>query len=412
MKFSIKSDGATNTILKIACVLLLVYCFLLSISLMQGAFRLFGEDFAERLFAFASNKFIGLFIGILTTALVQSSSFTTSLVVGLVGGGMLRIDMAIPIIMGANIGTSVTNTLVAHGHITRKEEFRRAAEGALIHDILNVLTVIVLFPLEMIFGLIEKSSKAVTIMFAGVGGTTFTSPIKAAVKPLSHLILGTVTESIDAPAAIQATIVLTLATIILFLSLYLIVKILKSLVLARVETFFSTYVFRNAFFGLLVGLIITALVQSSSVTTSLIVPMAAAGILTLEQIFPYTLGANVGTTVTAILASLATISAGNMDGVNIAFAHLLFNIFGILIFYPLRFIPIGLAREVGRRTADNRFFPFLYVLILFFYLPGTCIYLSKFGFTPVGAILLMGLPIMVFLFSVSTRILKKRTRKM
>jgi sodium-dependent phosphate cotransporter len=406
-----KGNETVKTVFKVFAVFLLIYCFLVSISLMQGGFRLFGQDFAERLFTFASNRFVGLFIGILTTALVQSSSFTTSLVVGLVAGGVLNIGTAVPIVMGANIGTSVTNTLVAHGHITRKEEFRRATEGALVHDILNVLTVIVLFPLEMTFGFLEKSAKEVTALFGGAGGATFTSPIKAAVKPISSFILKTVATTLDAPAAIQATIVLILAVLILFFSLYFIVRVLKSLVLARVETFFSTYIFRNALLSLLVGVFITSLVQSSSVTTSLIVPMAAAGILTLEQIFPYTLGANVGTTVTAILASMATISDGNMDGVTIAFTHLLFNVAGILIFYPFRFIPIGLAREVGRRTAENRFFPLLYVAILFFYLPGTCIYLSKSGFTLVGVALLLGLPVTVFLFNLITRTINKRARE-
>jgi sodium-dependent phosphate cotransporter len=404
-----KAGETAKTVAKLAAVFVLIYCFLLSISLMQGGFRLFGEDFAERLFSFASNRFVGLFIGILTTALVQSSSFTTSVVVGLVASGMLEIGLAVPIIMGANIGTSVTNTLVAHGHITRKEEFRRAAEGALVHDILNVLTVIVLFPLEMAFGFLEKSAVFITQLFDGAGGATFSSPVKAAVKPAAHFITVTVTELVHSTAAIQATVLLVIAVIILFFSLYLIVKVLKSLVLSRVESFFSTYIFRNAALSLLVGVIITALVQSSSVTTSLIVPMAAAGILTLEQIFPYTLGANVGTTVTAILASLATISTGNMGGVTIAFAHLLFNICGILIFYPLRFIPIGLAREVGKRTAENRFFPMLYVVILFFYLPGTCIYISRSGFTILGVILLAGLPVIVVLFNIVTKAIQKKS---
>ncbi len=404
-----KIGDLTRIALKIAAILLLVYCFLLSISLMQSAFLLFGEGFADRLFSLASNKFIGLFVGILTTAIVQSSSFTTSVVVGLVGGGVLDIGLAIPIIMGANIGTSVTNTLVAHGHITRKEEFRRAAEGALIHDIMNVLVVIVLFPLEMMFGFLEKTARIATSVFGGVGGTTFTSPIKAIIKPVSHSIAETVTTLVHAPAAVQATIVLVLAVLILFLSLYYIVKVLKSLVLSRVESFFSTYIFRNAALSLFVGLAITALVQSSSVTTSLIVPMAAAGILTLEQIFPYTLGANVGTTVTAILASLATVSVGNMGGVTIAFAHLLFNVSGILIFYPLRFIPIGLAREAGRRTAENRFFPFIYVLTLFFYMPGVCIYVSEFGFTVFAVLLIASLPGGIILFKIGSKMIRKRT---
>ncbi|GAB4337339.1 MAG: Na/Pi symporter [Candidatus Abyssubacteria bacterium] len=401
------SEGA-KTLLKLAAVVALVYCFLLSISLMESSFRLFGEGFAEGLFALANNRFVGLFVGVLTTAMVQSSSFTTSVVVGMVGGGILDITLAVPIIMGANIGTSVTNTLVAHGHLTRKEEFRRATQGAVVHDMFNLLAVIILFPLEMVFGLLEKTATAATDLFGGIGGATFTSPVKTVIKPVAEVIAGSVQRTFHAPSRIQAIIILILALLLLFLALYLIVKVLKSLVLTRVESFFGTYVFRNAGLSFLVGLLITALVQSSSVTTSLIVPMAAAGILTLEQIFPYTLGANVGTTFTAILASLATVSVGNMGGLTIAFAHLLFNLFGILIIYPMRFIPLGLARELGARSTRNRFLPLLYVGMVFFYLPGLCIYLSEFGLTWVGGLLLAGGPVIVYLFEVLTRILRRR----
>ena len=179
-------------------------------------------------------------------------------------------------------------------------------------------------------------------------------------------------------------------------------------VLAVIGTVIFVIVLLLGFLAVLVGLLITAFVQSSSVTTSLIVPMAAAGILTLEQIFPYTLGANVGTTVTAMMAALATVSVGNMGGLTIAFAHLLFNLFGILIFYPLRFIPIGLAREVGRRTAENRFFPLLYVILVFFYIPGLCITISQYGMGPLAIVLIIGLVGLLALFEISSRIMRKR----
>ena len=99
------------------------------------------------------------------------------------------------------------------------------------------------------------------------------------------------------------------------------------------------------FSSFLFGLCLTAIVQSSSVTTSLVVPLAGAGILNVRQIFPYTLGANVGTTVTALLAALGT---GNGIAVTVAFSHLLFNIFGIAIFYPLKRLPITMAEKVGQ----------------------------------------------------------------
>ncbi len=95
----------------------------------------------------------------------------------------------------------------------------------------------------------------------------------------------------------------------------------------------------------------TLVVQSSSVTTSLIVPLAGAGIVKLKKIFPYTLGANIGTTGTALLAALAT---GHPIAVTAAFAHLLFNIFGIVIFYPLRFIPIRLAEITSNYVSISR----------------------------------------------------------
>jgi sodium-dependent phosphate cotransporter len=406
-----KGPDIGKILLKVAGIILLLYIFLVSIGLMESSFRLFGEDTAQKLFALASNRFVGLFIGILTTALVQSSSFTTSLTVGLVGSGMLTIGMAVPIVMGANVGTSVTNILVAHGHIGRREEFKRATQGAMVHDFFNLLAVAILFPFEMMFGFLEGAARFATDQFGGSSGATFTSPVKAAIKPVVHLISTSIENLPHVPQTFQAILVFLLALLILFFSLFFIVKVLKSLVLEKIESFFSTYIFRTAGLSFLMGLLFTATVQSSSVTTSLIVPMAAAGVLTLEQIFPYTLGANIGTTVTALLASLATISVGNLGGVTVAFAHLLFNIFGILIIYPMRFIPIGLAREIGARSAENRLTPFLYVVIIFFYVPGLCIYLSEFGLTVVGMLLLAGLPALMIAFSRISRALQKRRKE-
>lgn len=406
-----RGGDAGLIVLKFLAILLLLYAFMVSIGLMESAFRMFGQDSAEKLFALAGNRFVGLFIGILTTALVQSSSFTTSLTVALVGSGMLSINAAVPIVMGANIGTSVTNVLVAHGHVGRRDEFRRATQGALVHDFFNLLAVFILFPLEMMFGILERSAKFATNLFGGTSGATFTSPVKEAIKPIVHLISESVSTHILVPQVFQAIMVFVIALLLLFFSLALIVKVLKSLILAKVESFFSTYIFRTAGLGFLMGLLLTALVQSSSVTTSLIVPMAAAGILSLEQIFPYTLGANIGTTVTALMASLATISAGNFGGVTVAFTHLFFNIFGIAIIYPLRFIPIGLAREMGARAAENRLVPLLYIIVVFFYIPGTCIYLSEYGVTLVGGILLGGLPALFFLFSRLSRTLRNRAKE-
>ena len=140
----------------------------------------------------------------------------------------------------------------------------------------------------------------------------------------------------------------------------------------RVEQFFDRVLFRNALTAYLVGLILTAIVQSSSITTSLAVPLAGAGLLTLRQIFPYTLGANLGTTVTALIASFAAAAdtpAQAQVGVALAFSHMLFNAIGSAVWYPLRFVPIGIAKWWSRQAARSRYFAVLHVALFFFVLP-------------------------------------------
>ncbi|MGD2114225.1 MAG: Na/Pi symporter, partial [Acidobacteriota bacterium] len=115
---------------RVALLALLLFAFFVGLDMMGLAFKLFGKGLAQEMIARTANPFVGLLVGILATSLVQSSSTTTSMTVGLVAAGALTIDGAIPIIMGANIGTSVTNTLVSLGHVTRREEFKRAFAGA------------------------------------------------------------------------------------------------------------------------------------------------------------------------------------------------------------------------------------------------------------------------------------------
>ncbi|MFQ5866337.1 MAG: Na/Pi symporter, partial [bacterium] len=138
-----------KVISRVILLFVLLYLFILSIKMMGTAFKLFGKDFAEQLIATTSNPYVGLLIGILTTSVIQSSSTTTSLVVGLVGAGALTISNAIPIIMGSNIGTSITNTIVSMGHVSRSNEFRRAFAGSTVHDFFNLITVVILFPLQL-----------------------------------------------------------------------------------------------------------------------------------------------------------------------------------------------------------------------------------------------------------------------
>jgi sodium-dependent phosphate cotransporter len=293
--------------------------------------------------------------------LVQSSSVTTSAVVGLVAGGVLSPALTIPIIMGANIGTTVTNVLVSIAYITRREEFRRAFSGAVVHDFFNILVVLILFPLELTTGFLYKSSQFFSQLFAGAGGIKISSPLKVIIKPALNAIL-IVTKQ-------NGILCLIISIAILFLSLKFMVTLIKSLVIERLQGFVHTYLFRSPFSSLLLGFLLTAIVQSSSATTSLIVPLLGAGLLTVSDMFPYAMGSNIGTTVTAWMASLVT---GNPLAITVAVQHILFNTFGVIIFFPIkriRNIPVKLAQGFGNFASNHRKYCFLYILILFFALP-------------------------------------------
>jgi len=362
---------------KVLKILFFFYLFFVSISLMSHAFGGFGSGFAERLITTTSNPFVGLFIGILATSLIQSSGTTTSMVVAFVASGMLSVRSAIPIVMGANIGTTVTCALVAMGHITRKNEFKRAFSGSIVHDSFNVLTVLILFPIEMSTHYLEKAGMFLSSTFSNMGGAAITSPIKFIVKPAVNAIDGTLRPLFGGSNTLLSVVFLIVALIFLLLSLFNITRVMKSLVMKRADMVFDRVIRRNAIFAMVMGMLFTIIVRSSSITTSLLVPLIAAGVLELEHAFPVVLGANVGTTVTALLAALT----GNIAGITIAFVHLVFNITGILIIYPVKFlrsIPIRFARFIAEISAKNKIFALAYVLGLFYVLPISLIFLSKF----------------------------------
>lgn len=355
----VAASSTREIILKLLAVAALVYIFVLAITLLGGAFKMAGKDTAQSIFGATSNPIVGLVIGLLATAIIQSSSTTTSIIVGLVGGGFLSFENAIPMVMGANIGTTITNLIVSMAHISRSDEFRRAFAGSVVHDFFNMCAVAVLLPLQYYFNIIGVTAHYMGRAFEGFGGLKFSSPLASITKPVAHGLIGLTGDS--------AWLSALLAILLLFIALKYIVTVLKSMVLAKVERFFQRYIFRTPALGLILGIVLTSIVQSSSITTSLVVPLLGAGVVTLVQVFPYMLGANIGTTVTAFLASFVT---GSPEAVAVAFAHLMFNIYGICIFWPLKRIPIFLAEKLAESTQKSRLIPILYIIIVFFVIPG------------------------------------------
>ncbi|MCD8482377.1 MAG: Na/Pi symporter [Verrucomicrobia bacterium] len=354
-----KSD--LTIVIKSIGIVLSLYLFIVGIGAMGHAFKLFGREFAEAVLTATSNPLTGLFLGILATSLVQSSSTATSIIVGLVAGGAISLQGAVPMIMGANIGTTITSMLVSLGSIRRPVEFKRAFSASSLHLTFNLLGVAILLPLELSTGLLSKAAYSLSSVFQGLGGMRLSDPLKAITSPTIELLAWIVRE--------HAFILLLLSLGLTYGMLISIVKLLKSMVLHKLEHFFDAHLFRTAGRAMLFGTLLTFAVQSSSIPTALAVPLAAAGVLKLIQIYPFSLGSNLGTTLTAILAALAT---GNATAITVAFAHMLFNVIGILLIWPipyLRAIPLRIGEFMGAIAARSKFYPVVFIISLYFAIP-------------------------------------------
>jgi len=371
-----------------------VYLFVAAINLMGHGLKVVAgvaeaKAVMDSVFRLAENPLAGLSVGILMTSLVQSSSFTTTFTVGLVATGQFNLATAIPVIMGANIGTSVTNILVSLAHLRQRKEFERSLGGAIVHDLFNLLSVMLLLPLEWAFGIVSRPAGAFAKWLGGAA--FFTSDpkqynvVKTMVKPLHDgmdWLLGSLFGLDQVP---RGLVTAGVAIVLLFIALFFLVKVLRGLLKDRLAGLFSKTLFRHPAISFVVGLFTTAAVQSSSVTTSLVVPLVGAGVLKIKQIFPYTLGANIGTTVTALIGGLAiAATAANEGGVvqqaaalglAVAFGHLLFNIYGTVVFWPLKWVPISLAKGYAKLASKRRILAAAYIVVIFFVLPILAIFL-------------------------------------
>lgn len=207
-------------------------------------------------------------------------------------------------------------------------------------------------------------------------------------------------------------IMLIISLFILCVCLVAIVKTLHSLLKGQIaiaikKTFNSEFpkpfTFLTGYVAILVGAGLTILVQSSSIFTSALTPVVGLGIVSLDRIYPLTLGSNIGTTVTGILAALAA-SSNFTDSFQIALCHLFFNISGIILFYPVPFmrrLPIRAARTLGNTTAKYRWFAIFYLIFVFFVLPALIFALSLAGIIAFCVIMVPIALIIIFIIVVN-----------
>ena len=366
---------------RVFSILLLLFGFLVGVKALGAGFELLGGDAVEAIFAATANPFMGLIVGILATTLVQSSSVTTAMIVGLVAApeAALPLSNAVPMLMGANIGTTVTATLVALAHMGRREEFERAFPVAVCHDIFNYLTVAILLPVEMATGYLRRTAETLSGVLQGAGGFDYESPfaevLSAAVTPVEFIV-----ARLFGMTQFQGVAIILVSAGIIFTALFLLVKVMRSLVRTRVEGLVTNALGSNAVLAILVGVAVTVMVQSSSITTSLLVPLGAAGLLRLEQALPITIGANIGTTVTALLAALAGSGVNAGFGLQIALVHFMFNLTGLVAIYPLRVtrnIPLRAARYLTTLAIRSRRLTLLWVGVLFYGVPALLLFVER-----------------------------------
>lgn len=349
-------------------VLFLLYVFLVGISFLEAGIGALGGGFQDALLHSVSHPISGLCAGLLATVLVQSSSVTTATIVGMVGAGTLPFAMAVPMIMGANIGTTVTSSLAALGSIRRAEEFRKAFAAATMHDFFNLIAVALLLPLELMTGVLSRTALALTEVLRG-SDLNVSEPgenlLRTAVSFPVDIVAGRLPQS---PAT--SIVLLALALMLVFTALTFITRNMRRLVAGGVERAMNTIIGSGGgAIGILVGIGVTVAVQSSSITTSILVPLVASGVLALRSAYPITLGANIGTTVTALIASLAVALP---EGLSIALVHLLFNVFGTILLYPvpaIRDVPIRLSIGLADLAARRNQILLLWLVVVFLILP-------------------------------------------
>ncbi|XP_019717882.1 sodium-dependent phosphate transport protein 2B-like isoform X2 [Hippocampus comes] len=470
------------SVVKLAVLLGLLYMFICSLDILSSAFQLVGGKAAGDIFqdnVVLSNPLAGLVIGVLVTLLVQSSSTSSSIVVSMVSSGLLTVQLAVPIIMGTNIGTSVTNTLVAMTQAGDRSVFRRAFAGATVHDFFNWLSVLVLLPLEVATGYLYEVTKLIIDSFQIQSGEApdllnvitdvlTDSIIKLDKSVLSEIATGdpaarnkslikkwcktytnTSTVNVTVPGPENCTspsmcwtdgnytftlknisqtynikkcehevtqshsslhaldldmfsvcvlsgdhlfvdvnlsdlavglILLALSLLVLCSCLLLIVKLLNSMLKGQVAMIIKKILntdfpfpfgWVTGYIAILVGAGMTFIVQSSSVFTSAITPLVGIGVISIQRAYPLSLGSNIGTTTTAILAAMASPGDTLANALQIALVHFLFNISGIILWYPIPFtrFPIRLAKALGNITASYRWFAAVYIIFCFFLLP-------------------------------------------
>ena len=249
----------------------------------DGLAKVAGGKLERILEKLTSNPFMGVFLGFVVTAVIQSSSATTVMVVGFVNSGIMKLSQAISIIMGANIGTTATAWILSLAGLEGGNFFVKLLKPTSFSPILAIIGVVLLM-----FSKKAKKQDIGTILIGFAILMFGMDTMTGAIKPL-----------------------------------------------AEVQGFKELLVkFSNPVLGLMAGAVLTAVIQSSSASVGILQAMSMNGLITFGTAFPIIMGQNIGTCVTALISSIGA----TKNGKRTAFVHLYFNLIGTIIFMAAFYI--------------------------------------------------------------------------
>jgi len=368
-----------------------LYGFVLSLTGFKDAWALAfsveasGNSVQAILNASLSSPYTALLSGVVITSLIQSSSATIAIVVSTVGAGVIGIEDSVYIMMGANIGTTITNTIVGLAHSHQPDEFRRMTPAILVDDIYKVLNVSLFFVIETITGFLSKMSLGIVDFLErstpmGVVLESFPDLIDLVTEPVVAGAISAI-ASLAASTGLQALMTGILFFLLLILSLSLMGEALEHYLHDRSRLLLNK-VFGGKYLSFGIGFILCWLLQSSSVTVSLILPLVAQSAISLPMVYYYSIGAALATTCDP--GQIISYLKFGPIGLTAGMVHILLNIFGAILFLTvpgLRVLPIVVAEHIAGPMGRSRHAPLIllaYVGLLFFGLPLIVIFTGRF----------------------------------
>lgn len=398
----------------------LLYLFFAGMDLLASSAQIIGGCYGAALLTKGlSNPISSVMAGIIATSLFQSSTAITYVIGSLVGNG-LTVQQGIYMAMGANVGNTMTNCIFALVHIRGKSALERAIAGASVNDVFYLLTIAIVLPLEMMSKMLYRISVA-SISSDETTGFHWKGLIQWTVAPLTDkiiianegimeaFILGDIEsceesypvfcdggnisfhtcnvgaigcdEDTDSCPVffrdgathksdlIRGTITLSIAIGLILLSLSGAILLINKMLMTIPIEVVAKLTNLNSTTSMISGCAVGLLLGNSSITESILTPFVGTGVVELEQMFPWSLGANIGLCLTTILAALSSGSAGF---VQVALANLLFNVIGILVWFPIpimRTFPLHGALVLGIISSAQRVFPIIYICVIFFGVP-------------------------------------------